>query len=210
LPRPVGILAANDVRGIEVLGACQASELKVPEEVAVLGVDDDALLYEICAPPLSSIIPNIEEIGYEAAALLDQLMNNKRTPASERFIPPLGIATRHSTDVMSVGDPEFAAAVRFIRENACHGVTVADVFNHVSLSRSTLERRFRSYLGRSPQAEIRAIQIARAERLLAETDHAIQRIAELVGFEHTEYFNVVFKREAGQTPGEYRHQVRKV
>jgi LacI family transcriptional regulator len=210
LPRPVGILAANDVRGIEVLGACQAIDLTVPEEVAVLGVDNDELLCEICTPPLSSVIPNMEQIGYEAAALLDRLMDGERMSATERFIPPLGIATRQSTDVMSVGDHEFAAAVRFIRENACHGVTVADVFDQATLSRSTLERRFRSYLGRSPQAEIRAVQLARAKQLLAETDHAIQRIAELVGFEHTEYFNVVFKRELGQTPGEYRHQVRTV
>jgi LacI family transcriptional regulator len=141
---------------------------------------------------------------------LDRLMDGERTSPGEQFIAPLGIATRQSTDVMSVNDQEFATAVRFIRENACHGVTVAEVFDHVSLSRSTLERRFRSYLGRSPQAEIRAVQLARAKQLLAETDHAVHRIAELVGFEHSEYFNVVFKREVGQTPGDYRHQVRTV
>ncbi len=208
LPRPVGVMASNDVRGIDVLNACQTHRLRVPDDVAVIGVDDDVLLCEICSPPLSSIVPNIEQIGYEAAALLDRLMNGERAGFEERFIPPSGVTTRLSTDVLSVGDPEFAAAVRFIRENACHGITVAEVLEHVEISRSTLERNFRCHLGRSPQSEIRAVQLARARQLLAETDHPIHRIAELVGYQHVEYFNVVFKREIGQTPGEYRRRVR--
>jgi LacI family transcriptional regulator len=208
LPRPVGVMACNDVRGIEVLNACQTRGLKVPEDVAVIGVDDDVLLCEICSPPLSSVVPNIEQIGYEAAALLDRLMGGERAGFEEWFVPPSGVTTRRSTDVLSVGDPEFAVAVRFIRENACHGITVTDVLDHVLISRSTLERNFRCYLGRSPQSEIRAVQLARARQLLAETDHPVSRIAELVGYRHVEYFNVVFKREIGQTPGQYRRGVR--
>lgn len=208
LPRPAGIMACNDVRGIEVLNACQTLGLKVPEEVAVIGVDDDALLCEICSPPLSSVVPNIEQIGYEAAALLDRLIGGEQAGFEERFVPPSGITTRRSTDVLSVGDPQFALAVRFIRENACRGITVADVLDHVAISRSTLERNFRCHLGRSPQSEIRAVQLGRARQLLAETDHPVHRIAELVGYEHVEYFNVVFKREIGQTPGQYRREVR--
>jgi LacI family transcriptional regulator len=209
LPRPVGIMACNDVRGIDVLNACQTHGLKVPDEVAVIGVDDDVLLCEICSPPLSSVVPSIERIGFEAAALLDRLMEGEPAAGEDRFIAPLGVTTRQSTDVLSVGDPELGTAVRFIRENACHGITVADVLGQVLISRSTLERSFRSYLGRSPQAEIRAVQLARARQLLTETDHPVHRIAELVGFQHVEYFNVVFKREIGQTPGHYRRQVRR-
>jgi LacI family transcriptional regulator len=208
LPRPVGVMAPNDIRGIDVLNACQTHGLRVPDDVAVIGVDDDALLCEICSPPLSSVVPNIEQIGYEAAALLDRLMQGERTGFEERFVPPLRVTTRLSTDVLSVGDPEFAAAVRFIRENACQGISVADVLDHVMISRSTLERNFRSHLGRSPQSEIRAVQLARARQLLAETDHPVHRIAELVGYLHVEYFNVVFKRETGQTPGQFRSRVR--
>jgi LacI family transcriptional regulator len=208
LPRPVGVLASNDVRGIDVLNACQTHGLEVPDEVGVIGVDDDVLLCELCSPPLSSVVPNIEQIGYEAAALLDRLMNGERAGPEERFVSPSGITTRLSTDVLSVGDAEFAAAVRFIRENACHRITVDDVLDHVAVSRSTLERNFRMYLGRSPQAEIRGNQLARARQLLAETDHPVHRIAELVGYRHVEYFNVAFKREIGQTPGQYRRQVR--
>jgi LacI family transcriptional regulator len=208
LPRPVGIMACNDVRGIDVINACQTHGLKVPDEVAVVGVDDDVLLCEICSPPLSSIVPNIERIGYEAAALLDRLMEGERAECEEKFIAPLGVTDRQSTDVLSVGDPALGTAVRFIRENACHGITVADVLDQLIISRSTLERSFRSTFGRSPQAEIRSVQLARARQLLAETDHPVHRIAELVGFEHVEYFNVVFKREIGQTPGHYRRQAR--
>ncbi len=208
LPRPVGVLASNDVRGIDVLNACQMRGLQVPDDVAVLGVDDDALLCEICSPALSSVVPNIEAIGYEAAALLDRRMQGEPAGPGERFVPPSGITTRLSTDVVTVDDPEFAAAIRFIRENACHGITVEDVLGHVEVSRSTLERAFRKYLGRSPQAEIRSNQLARARQLLAETDHPIHRIAELVGYRHVEYFNVAFKRELGRTPGDYRRQLR--
>jgi LacI family transcriptional regulator len=208
LPRPVGVMAPNDIRGIDVLNACQTQGLRVPDDVAVIGVDDDELLCEICSPPLSSIVPNIEQIGYEAAALLDRLMDGEPVGFEERFVSPSGVTTRLSTDVLSIGDPEFAAAVRFIRQNACLGITVGDVLDHVPISRSTLERNFRGLLRRSPQAEIRAVQLARARQLLAETDHPIHRIADLVGYQHVEYFNVVFKREIGQTPGQYRRRVR--
>lgn len=206
LSRPVGVMASNDVRSIEIVNACRHRGLRVPEDVAVLGVDDDEILCQICNPTLSSVVPNIEMIGYEAAALLDTLMNGGRADFQERFIPPIGIANRLSTDVFAVDDQEFAAAVRLIRENACHGIVVPDLLDQVPMSRSTLERRFRDYLGRSPRAEIRGVQINHAKRLLAESEHSIGRIAELVGFDHTEYFHVVFKREVGLTPGQYRRQ----
>lgn len=208
LPRPVGVMAANDVRGIDVLDACQRFGMKVPEEVAVLGVDDDALLCEVCSPTLSSAIPDIGRIGYEAAALLDRLMAGGAAAGPARSIPPLGVTTRLSTDAPRVDDPHLAAALRFIRENACHGISVGDVLGQVPLSRSTLERRFRAALGRSPQGEIRAVRIARAKQLLAETDHPMHRIAELVGIEHPEYFQVIFKREVGMTPGRFRGENR--
>ena len=208
LPRPLGVMAANDVRGIDVLNACQMNGIRVPDEVAVIGVDDDVLLCEICSPPLSSVVPNIPQIGYEAAALLDRLMEGEKAERAEWFVPPMGVTTRLSTDVLTVGDAEFANAVRFIRDNACRGITVGDVLDHVAISRSKLERNFRTHLGRSPQAEIRAVQLARARQLLAETDHPIHLIAELVGYHHVEYLNVVFKREIGRTPGQYRRQVR--
>jgi LacI family transcriptional regulator len=204
LPMPAGVMASSDMLGFQVLDGCRAGGLKVPEHVAVIGVDDDRLLCGLCDPPLSSVIPNTEQIGYEAAALLDSLMEGGRPRFKERLIPPLGVATRQSTDVLAVEDTVFALALRVIHEHACHGITVEDVLQSVPLSRMAVERRFRKYLGRSPHAEIRAVQLARAKQLLAETDHPIHRIAQLAGFEHAEYFNVLFKREVGQPPGQYR------
>jgi LacI family transcriptional regulator len=208
LPRPVGLFACNDIRGFQVLDGCHSAGLNVPEEVAILGVDDDTLLCELCDPSLSSVIPNTEQIGYEAAALLDRLMEGGAAAFEERLIPPLGVANRLSTDVLAIGDRHFAVAMRFIRQHACHGITVDDVLDRIPLSRASLERRFRKYLGRSPHAEIRAVQLGRAKQLLAETDHTMQRIADLVGFEHPEYFGVAFKRAFGRTPGQYRQEAR--
>jgi LacI family transcriptional regulator len=208
LRKPVGVMACNDMLGIEVLDGCRSVGLKVPVDVAVIGVDDDTLLCGLCDPSLSSVIPNSEHVGYEAAALLELLMAGGRAEFTERLIPPLGVATRLSTDVLALEDTAFAFAIRFIREHACHGITVDDVLKSVPLSRMSLERRFRKYLGHSPHAEIRAVQLARAKQLLVETEHPIHRIAQLVGVEHPEYFNVLFKREVGQPPGQYRQEAR--
>ncbi|MHC5542887.1 substrate-binding domain-containing protein, partial [Singulisphaera rosea] len=208
LSKPVGVMACNDMRGFQVLDGCRSVGAKVPEEVAVIGVDDDTLLCELCSTPLSSVIPNTQHIGYEAAALLDLLMSGGRPTFKERLIPPLGVATRMSTDILAVEDTAFAFALRFIREHACHGITINDLLNDIPMSRMTLERRFRKYLGHSPHAEIRAVQVGRAKQLLAETEHSVHRIAQLVGFEHPEYFNVVFKREVGLSPGEFRRKSR--
>ncbi len=204
LNRPTGIMACNDMRGQHVLDACTRLGWSVPEEAAVIGVDDDALLCELCDPPLSSVQPNAERLGYEAAALLDDLMAGRSRDEAEPLVAPTGVTTRQSTDVLAIDDPQIAAAVRMIRELACRGVTVADVLKHVPQSRTLLERKFRKFLGRSPQAEIRQVQIKRAKQLLAETDLKLERIAELTGFQHPEYLSVVFKRETGITPGQFR------
>lgn len=208
LPQPVGVMACNDDRGLDVLDACRRVDLTVPEAVAVIGVDDDPLLCELCDPPLSSVIPNPEQMGFEAAELLDRLMNGEAAGFEERLIPPLRVASRQSTGVLAIGDARVAAAVRFIREHACDGITVGDVLDHVPLSRTALERRFRRFLGRSPQAEIRAVQLKRVKQLLAETDLKMDRIAELVGFEYPQYLSFLFKRELGCTPGYFRRGAR--
>lgn len=206
LPRPVGILACNDVRGQHILDVCRSLEVAVPEEVAVIGVDDDELLCQFCDPPLSSVVPNAERIGFEAAEALDTLMRGHSLDWTERIVPPIGVVTRQSTDVLAIDDPQIAAAVRLIRERACSGLTVAEVLREIPLSRSVLERRFRKHLGRSPQAEIRNVQLKRVKQLLRESDLTLDRIAGLTGFEHPEYLSVVFRREIGQTPGNYRSE----
>jgi LacI family transcriptional regulator len=208
LPKPVGVMVCKDLRGPFVLRACQRFGLRVPDDVAVVGADDDAVLCELNDPPLSSVICGPERIGHESAALLDRLMAGGEAGFEELFLPPVGVATRQSTDILAIDDERVVDAVRFIRANACHGITVCDVLGHVSLSRTTLDRRFRRYLRRSPQAEIRAVQLNRAKQLLTETDHPVARIAELTGFRHTEYFHFAFKRMFDCTPRQFREDSR--
>jgi LacI family transcriptional regulator len=206
LPKPVGIMACNDVRGQQVLDACNRVELAVPEEGAVIGVDNDEVLCELCNPQLSSVIPNPERVGYKAAEILDGLMAGDKGKPMHLLIPPLGIATRQSTDVLAITDPDVVAAVKYIREHACEGARIRDMLAHVPLSRSVLERRFRKYLGCSPQQMLRQTQLKRVKQLLVNTDLPLWKIGELAGFKHTEYMCVTFKREVGQTPSVYRRQ----
>ncbi len=207
LPKPCGVMACNDPRGQQVIDACWRVDVPVPEMVAVIGVDDDESLCDLCDPPMSSIIPNPQRIGFEAAAMLDRLIRGDRIGTRELLIEPIGVKTRQSTDVTAVEDASVSAAMTYIRDHAAKGCTVQDVLEHVPLGRSCLERRFRKYLGRSPQAEIHGVRIKRIKQLLAETDLALSSIAGMVGYDHPEYMNVVFKRETGQTPGEFRRQV---
>jgi LacI family transcriptional regulator len=204
LPKPIGLLACNDIRGQQVLNVCRQIGVAVPDEVAVLGVDNDEVLCDLADPPLSSVIPNTERIGYEAAALLDKMMAGDPAPKAPTFIPPLGIVTRRSTDVLAIGDRHIAAAVRFIREHACEGICVSDILSVIPLSRSVLERRFASLVGRPPKAEILRVQIQRARELLGATDFPLNVIAEKAGFKHPEYLSAIFKKKTGMTPGRYR------
>jgi LacI family transcriptional regulator len=208
LPKPVGIMAAYDIRGQQVLDACRGAGLAVPSEVAVIGVDNDELLCDLAAPPLTSVIPNAHRTGYEAAALLERMMRGKPVEPEGHLIAPLGIAARQSTDVLAVDDRNVAQAVQFIREHACEGINVSDVLRAVPLSRRVLEHRFQRLLGRTPREEILHVRLARVKQLLAETDLPLYLIAERTGFEHVEYLSVVFKRETQSTPSEFRAAAR--
>jgi LacI family transcriptional regulator len=204
LPKPVGLMACNDMRGQQVLDACRAAEATVPDDVAVVGVDNEEVLCDLSDPPLSSVVPNGERIGYDAAALLEQLMNGKKVQLKPTFIEPLGVITRRSTEVLAIEDRPIAAAARFIREHACEGIDVGDVFRAVAMSRSALDRHFIKIMGRSPKDEILRVRLNRAKQLLAETDFPQALIAEKVGLEHVEYLSRIFKKRVGITPSEFR------
>lgn len=204
LPKPVGIMACCDIRGQHLLQACVQAEFNSPEEVAVLGVDNDELLCQLCSPPLSSVIPDADSIGYSAAEKLAELMNGEQSDRDDQQICPIGICTRQSSEIVAIDDPDIAAAITFIRENACNGISVADVLKTVPVSRSTLERQLRKYLRRSPQQEIRNVRMRRACELLKMTDLSIERVAFNCGFTHPEYMHAIFRRELKMTPGEYR------
>ncbi|MCE9631289.1 MAG: DNA-binding transcriptional regulator [Planctomycetia bacterium] len=209
-PRPFAVIACNDLRGQQVLDAARRAGLAVPEEAGVIGVDDDALLCDLCDPPLSSVRCNPEEIGYRAAEQLDSLMAVHRVTAALRptqvLVPPLGVTTRQSTDILAIADPTLAAVLRMIRERACDGLTIRELVRHSGLSRTKLERLFRETLGRTLQQEIRGMQIKRARELLAETDLPLEKIAPLVGFSQASYLSHAFKREVGESPRDYRRR----
>ncbi|MEM7473529.1 MAG: DNA-binding transcriptional regulator [Planctomycetota bacterium] len=203
---PFAIMACNDVRGQHVIDACSELGLSVPEQVAVVGVDNDELLCRVCSPPLSSVIPNAEMVGYKAAEILAKLMDSETINDRIQLIQPLGVSTRQSTDVVAIDDREVAAALRYIRENACRGLSVEEVVRNSSISRSTLERQVRKYLGRTPQEEIRNVQIKRAQELMLTTELSAEQISIICGLEYPEYFYTVFKRVSGVTTTEFRQQ----
>ena len=208
LPKPVGLMACNDMRGQQVLNACRAVGVIVPDEVAVVGADNDETLCDLSDPPLSSVVPNAERIGYEAAGLLDLMMAGKKPKQHEVLINPTGVVTRRSTEVLAIEDRQIAAAAHFIREHACEGIDVSHVLRAVPLSRSTLERRFAAIMGHSPKHEILRARLNRAKQLLAESDFTLDTIAEKIGLEHTEYLGRIFKKKFGMTPARFRAAAR--
>ena len=210
LPKPVGVMACDDRTALQVLEAARCAGLHVPDEVAVLGADNDIALCELAVPSLSSVDPGTSQLGFLAAEHLHRRLVDPSVPACDRRIDPAGVVCRRTTDVLAIPDRAVAATVRYIAEHACEGVTVDEILPHVGASRSQLERKFRRYLGRSPQGEIRRVQILRIRQLLADTDLPLKRIAELTGFEYMEYMCVVFRRLTGETMGAYRRQRRQL
>jgi LacI family transcriptional regulator len=179
----------------------------VPEEVAVIGVDNDEALCNLADPPLSSIKIDFEQIGYEAAALLDLLMKGKKVAKTPTAISPQSVVTRRSTDIVAIDESLTAKAVRFIRQHACDGISVAEVAQHCAVSRRVVERSFSQYLGSSPHEQIVRAKLSRVKQLLTETDYSLHTIAAKSGLSHAAYLSVLFKREIGQTPGAYRRSV---
>jgi len=208
LPRPLGLVAANDIHGLRALDACRRAGRAVPEEVAVVGADDDAELCELSDPPLSSVTFHPERVGYEAAGLLDRLMARRTGPGKPLLVPPLGVSTRQSTDILAIDDADVAKAIHYIRRHAFEGITVGDVLKEVPLSRRALEHRFRRRLGRTPKEEIQRLRLDRAKSLLASTDLPLARISDRLGFHQPAYLSAVFKKKTGLSPAAWRHRNR--
>jgi LacI family transcriptional regulator, galactose operon repressor len=206
LPRPLAVFACNDVRGRQIIDACSQSGLSVPEEVAVIGVDDDEVICELSNPPLSSVRPDTLRLGYEGAALLDAMMNGQPAPVDTIFIPPKGISHRLSSEATAVDDREVATAMQLIRDHACEGLSVQDVVKRLHVSRSTLERRFQAAFARTPAMEIERVRMGRAKLLLMETRYKLSKVAAMTGYGTASQFATAFKRYAGTTPGQFRKQ----
>ncbi len=208
LAKPAAILASNDVPARHLAELCRLLHLHVPEQVSILGVDNDRLECLLAHPPLSSVVNPAEQIGYEAAKLLDQIMAGQEPPSEPICIPPTHIITRHSTDVVAVADPDVAAAVAYIREHAAENIGVAKVVRALSIARRRLERCFREALGRTILEEIHRVRVERAKHLLAETDLPMPLVAERSGFSSPQRLAVVFRRVSGTCPQSYRSRTR--
>jgi len=206
LPKPVGVMACNDERGRQVLRACDASGLDVPSQVAVIGVDNDEVVCDLAEPPLSSVEPATHEMGFRGAELLDRMIDGEPAPEDVLLIAPARTEERRSTDVIATDDPHAAAALRFIRNHACDGINVADVLDHLMISRATLERHFMRVAGRTPKEYITYVRITHVKRLLRSTAFALPTIAQHTGFATHTHMATVFHKETGQTPGQYRRR----
>lgn len=202
---PLALFACNDVCGQQVLNACREHEIKVPDEVSVMGVDNDDVLCSLCEPPLSSIEPDTERLGAEAAALLDGLMAGKRARNELVEIPPLRVVERASTNVVAIEDPITVQAVRFIRDHVNDGISVKDVLAHVGRSRTDLEQRFRRWFRSSVRVEIIRRRLDRVCFLLQQTNLSLVEIGRRTGFSTTAHLCRLFHNRFGQTPTQYRH-----
>lgn len=203
-PRPLAVLACNDVRAQQVLNACREHGIRVPEEVAVMGVDNDNVLCNLCDPPLTSIEPDTERIGHEAAALLARLMAGETAVPMANSIPPLRLVERTSTDVIAMQDPVMVQAIRFIRNEVGNGIAVKDVLSHVNRSRTALEQRFQQQLQTSVYAEILRRRMERVTTLLRETNLPVIEVARKSGFATAAHLCRLFRQHFHTTPTEFR------
>jgi LacI family transcriptional regulator len=208
LPKPVGIMACNDIRGRQVIEACLQAGLSVPDDVGVVGVDEDRLLCDLANPPLSSVVFNLARAGYQAAELLDGLMTGRVQKPRQIVVDALWVIPRRSTDVMAVGDPHVAAALRHIRDHFRQGISVGDVVAVTGLSRRALEMRFQRMLQKTIRDEIQYARLSWSKKLLLDTNLSVEKVAHASGFSGMSYMSDVFRREVGISPSEYRRQSR--
>jgi LacI family transcriptional regulator len=204
LPKPVGVMACNDERGLQVLDACRRAGASVPEQVAVIGVDDDEHLCDLSIPPMTSVDVNAEQIGYAAAELLDRMMSGRKPASRKTLLAPRGVVTRRSTDVLASEDPVVNQAAAFIRQHGGRGLQVPDVTAHVRMSRASLEPRMKRVLGRTIHQEIQRVQLDRVKELLVGSPMPIKQIAREGGFSCVQYLTRVFRANTGETPARYR------
>jgi LacI family transcriptional regulator len=208
LPMPVGVMACNDDRGRNVLEACRLAGAHVPEEVAVIGVDNDELFCELSDPPLSSVAINAEHGGYRTAHLLDQLMRNNVGDQQRLIVEPVEVLMRRSTDVKMSEAREVGLVMSYIHRNRSRAFTVTEIAANVGISRRNLEVKFRRSTGKTILAEVQRIRLNHAKRMLRETDLPIPQVAESSGYRSASYLTQVFRKEVGATPARYRSRYR--
>jgi len=209
LEKPVGLFACNDVRALQVLQVCEAKGFAVPDEIAVLGVDNDEVITQLSKPKLTSIQPNTFQSGLQACLCLDHLMA-KRPPAKwVELIPPIGVVERDSTNSVGTTDALVAAAIRLIRQKACDGLTVKQILVELQTSRTHLDGKFKQIVGRSVHGEIDRVKKKRVCQLLRASDHTLAEIAVQTGYYSVSHLSRAFRKTFGLWPGEFRKRSRR-
>lgn len=208
LPKPLALFAANDHLATDVLESCEAAGVSVPEQVAIVGAGDYLLAAEAMRTPLSSVDINLEEQGYEGAAMLDRLMRGVRAPREPLRIPAARVVTRKSSDILAVNEPRVVKALRFIREHFREPICVDDVARAAAMSRRALHQAFLDHLSRTPGEQIRNVRLQHAKKLLAESNHKVAAIAGLSGYQSANSFCVTFTKTEGFSPAAFRKSIR--
>ncbi len=208
LPRPAAVFACHDKMGLRILQLCKSLNIRVPEELAVLGVDDNSLYCDLAVPPLSSIDPGAMKLGYELGMALDRMITGRNRNPKPVHVEPVGVVTRRSTSAIAIDSPLVARAVEFIYRNAHKAIEVRDVLDEVPISRRKLELETRRIMNCSPRDLITRVHLERAKDLLARTDLDMARIAKQAGFLHPAQLSAVFKRHTGISPTTYRKKSR--
>ncbi len=204
LRKSVGILAAYDRVGSGVIRAILAAELRIPEDAAVVSSGNNEMLCE-CAPvSLSSVEIPYRRMGYEAAAMLDRIMQGRKPPKKPLFLEPGDVVQRSSSGLAADVDPDTAEAIQFIRRNAYGPLCIGDVIQNTGVSRKTLENRFHEVLGRCPYEEVTRLRLERAQQLLRETVLPVTQVAKMSGFTDGRHISVVFRKNLDMTPTEFR------
>lgn len=204
LPKPIAIMACDDARGQHITEACKHANIRIPEDVIVLGVDNDEMTCNLSDPPLSSINLDAEKGGYEAARLIDLMIQGKIKKPQNVMVMPTYIVTRQSTDIAAANDPHISAALNFIHKNLDNDINVANVLNQVPISRRSLEKRFLDVTGTSIYQYIFKLRMQKFSQTLLETDKRISEIALDAGFRFTNNISRQFKQIHGCTPAQYR------
>lgn len=207
LPKPAAVMTAWDTRATQVLSLCKDARIKIPQQIAVLGVDNDELLDESCTPPLTSIMPNHEKIGYVAARSLEQLMSRRGKAMPPPFLArPLKIVERESAAVSSPATHLLTRATDFIRKNATKGIKVNDVAEFLGISRRLADLRFQQFNGETINETITRCKLDAVKKLLATTKRPIKTISESCGYANLAYLKTLFKRRFGMTMRAWRAQ----
>jgi LacI family transcriptional regulator len=205
--KPLAVFAANDEQALEVLEACEISGLTVPEQVAVMGAENYLMAPDAMRTPISSVDTNLELLGYTGAALLEDLMNGKKAPEEPIRVPAAGIITRKSSDLLAIRHKGVANSLRFIWGHASRPISVKDLVGVAAMSRRGLHKAFVENVGRTPGQELQRVRIDRARRLLAESNHKLEVLASLCGYQSANSFCVAFKQATGLSPKQFRDRI---